>query len=61
MLQGTRRPGAEGHRGTEGNKKVDKYAKSPMKKEQITMDGTYSKAGGKSIVKSGMKRKWQKL
>lgn len=36
----------------------DKRAKSPMRTEPITMDGTYSSKG---IVKSGRKRKWQKL
>lgn len=41
-----------------GHKMVDKHAKSPVRTEPTTMDGTSS---GERIVQSGRKRKRQKL
>lgn len=51
------------HIGFEGNEPADRYAKSASRKEQITMAIIiiiYSKVEIKSIIKSEMKRKWQK-
>lgn len=66
MLQGIRTTGVEvkfiwvpAHSSIEGNE-MGSYAKSAMRKEQITMGVMCIKAEIKSIVQSEMKRSWQR-